>query len=56
MKRSFLISKKKYNLLVGERTAEEIKIRIGSAYPYEGEGTMDVKGRNLMDGLPKTSK
>ena len=34
--------KKKYNLLVGERTAEEIKIRIGSAYPYEGEGTMDV--------------
>ena len=43
--------KKKYNLLVGERTAEEI--RIGSAYPYEGEGTMDVKGRNLMDGLPK---
>ena len=43
--------KKKYNLLVGERTAEEIKI--GSAYPYEGEGTMDVKGRNLMDGLPK---
>lgn len=45
--------KKKYNLLVGERTAEEIKIRIGSAYPYEGEGTMDVKGRNLMDGLPK---
>ena len=45
--------KKKYNLLVGERTAEEIKIRIGSAYPYEGEGTMDVKGRNLMAGLPK---
>ena len=45
--------KKKYNLLVGERTAEEIKIKIGSAYPYEGEGTMDVKGRNLMDGLPK---
>ncbi|HIT53683.1 MAG TPA: rod shape-determining protein [Candidatus Fimivicinus intestinavium] len=45
--------KKKYNLLVGERTAEDIKIKIGSAYPYEGEGTMDVKGRNLMDGLPK---
>lgn len=45
--------KKKYNLLIGERTAENIKIRIGSAYPYEGEGAMDVKGRNLMDGLPK---
>lgn len=45
--------KKKYNLLIGERTAEDIKIRIGSAYPYENEGTMDVKGRNLMDGLPK---
>ncbi len=45
--------KKKYNLLIGERTAEDIKIRIGSAYPYEGEGAMDIKGRNLMDGLPK---
>lgn len=45
--------KKKYNLLVGERTAEDIKIKIGSAYPYEGEGTMNIKGRNLMDGLPK---
>lgn len=45
--------KKKYNLLIGERTAEEIKIKIGSAYPYEGEGAIDVKGRNLVDGLPK---
>lgn len=45
--------KKKYNLLIGERTAEEIKIEIGSAYPYEGEGSMKVKGRNLGDGLPK---
>ena len=45
--------KKKYNLLIGERTAEEIKIRIGSAYPYEGEGSMQIKGRNLVDGLPK---
>ena len=45
--------KKKYNLLVGDRTAEEIKIKIGSAYPYDGEGAMHVKGRNLMDGLPK---
>ena len=38
--------KKKYNLLIGERTAEDIKIKIGSAFPYDG-------GRNLMDGLPK---
>ena len=45
--------KKKYNLLIGERTAEDIKIKIGSAYPYEGEGAMNIKGRNLMDGLPK---
>ncbi|MGI6249094.1 MAG: rod shape-determining protein [Acutalibacteraceae bacterium] len=45
--------KKKYNLLIGERTAEDIKITIGSAYPYEGEGAMNIKGRNLMDGLPK---
>ncbi|MDR2753521.1 MAG: rod shape-determining protein [Oscillospiraceae bacterium] len=45
--------KKKYNLLIGERTAEDIKIGIGSAYPFEGEGKMTIKGRNLMDGLPK---
>ena len=45
--------KKKYNLLIGERTAEDIKMKIGSAYPYEGEGTINIKGRNLMDGLPK---
>ena len=45
--------KRKYNLLIGERTAEEIKIKIGSAYPYEGEGAIDIKGRNLVDGLPK---
>ena len=45
--------KKKYNLLIGERTAEDIKIKIGSAFPYEDEGQMDVKGRNLLDGLPK---
>ena len=45
--------KKKYNLLIGERTAEDIKIKIGSAQPYEGEGTINIKGRNLMDGLPK---
>lgn len=45
--------KKKYNLLIGERTAEDIKIQIGSAYPYEGEEPMEIKGRNLVDGLPK---
>ncbi len=45
--------KKKYNLLIGERTAEDIKIKIGSAFPYAGEGTINIKGRNLMDGLPK---
>lgn len=52
---SFIIQyiKKKYNLLIGERTAEDIKIGIGSAYPFEGEATMDIKGRDLMDGLPK---
>lgn len=47
--------KKKYNLLIGERTSEEIKIKIGSAYPTEdNEGSsVDIKGRNLVDGLPK---
>ena len=45
--------KKKYNLLIGERTAEDIKIKLGSAFPCDEEQTMDVKGRNLVDGLPK---
>ena len=45
--------KRKYNLLIGERTAEEIKIKIGSAVPYDDEGEMSIKGRNLLDGLPK---
>lgn len=45
--------RKKHSLLIGERTAEEIKIQIGSAFPYETEGAMNVKGRNLIDGLPK---
>lgn len=45
--------KRKYNLLIGERTAEAIKIEIGSAYKIEEEITMDIKGRNLVDGLPK---
>ncbi len=51
--------KRKYNLLVGERTAEQIKLEIGSACPpnptdtEHGETTMEIKGRNLVDGLPK---
>ncbi|MDD2993712.1 MAG: rod shape-determining protein [Pygmaiobacter sp.] len=45
--------KRKYNLLVGERTAELIKIEVGSAYKLEEENTLDIKGRNLVDGLPK---
>lgn len=45
--------RKKYNVLIGERTAEEIKINIGSAYPYEDESSMTVKGRSQMNGLPK---
>ncbi|MDP8264395.1 MAG: rod shape-determining protein [Candidatus Aceula lacicola] len=45
---------KTYNLMIGERTAEEIKIRIGSAYPLDEELTMDVRGRDLISGLPKT--
>lgn len=45
--------KRKYNLLIGERTAEAIKIEIGSAYKMTEELTMDIKGRNLVDGLPK---
>jgi len=50
---SFYI-KKEYNLMIGERTAEEIKIGIGSAYPREEEQTMEVRGRDLVTGLPKT--
>lgn len=46
--------KRNFNILIGERTAEEIKIAIGSASPYEGEGAMHIKGRNLTDGLPNT--
>ena len=45
--------KKKYNLLIGDRTAEEIKIAIGSAYPYPEEKDMLIKGRSLESGLPK---
>lgn len=46
--------KRKYNLLIGERTAELIKITIGSAYPAEEIQTMEIKGRDLLAGVPKT--
>jgi rod shape-determining protein MreB len=46
--------KRAYNLLIGERTAEEIKMRIGSAYPLDEELSMEVKGRDSVAGLPKT--
>lgn len=46
--------RKKHNLLIGERTAEDIKIKIGSAYRRPEIATMDVRGRNLVTGLPKT--
>ncbi len=45
--------RKKHNLLIGERTAEQIKIDLGSALPYENETSVEIKGRNLVDGLPK---
>src|SRR5207247_4386619 len=45
--------KRKYNLLVGERTAEQIKMEIGSAYPLEKPLTMEVKGRNLIESVPR---
>src|SRR4051812_43748165 len=46
--------KRKYNLLIGERTAEAIKIQLGSAYPLDRPLTMEIKGRNLIEGVPKT--
>ncbi len=46
--------KRRYNLLVGERTAEQIKMEIGSAYPLEKPQTMEIKGRHLLEGVPKT--
>jgi rod shape-determining protein MreB len=46
--------KKKYNLLIGERTAEQIKIQIGSAYPLDENLEMEIKGRDLSHGIPKT--
>jgi len=46
--------KKKYNLLIGEKTAEQVKMQIGSAYPLEEPLTMEIKGRDLREGIPKT--
>jgi rod shape-determining protein MreB and related proteins len=46
--------RRKHNLLIGERTAEEIKIKIGSAYPLDQPLTMEVKGRHLLEGMPRT--
>src|SRR6185503_6864490 len=46
--------KRKYSLLIGERTAEQIKLSIGCAYPFEEEKTYEVKGRDLISGAPKT--
>ncbi|MBP2649619.1 MAG: mreB [Firmicutes bacterium] len=46
--------KRTYNLMIGERTAEEIKIKIGSAIPLTSDVTMDIRGRDMVSGLPKT--
>ena len=45
--------RRKYNLLIGDRTAENLKIKIGSAFPMEQEDSMEIKGRNLLNGLPE---
>lgn len=47
-------SRRAYNLLIGERSAEEIKIAVGSAYPLNDEQVVDVRGRDLLSGLPRT--
>jgi rod shape-determining protein MreB len=49
-----LYLKRKYNLLIGELTAERIKMEIGSAFPLDKPASMEVKGRNLIEGVPKT--
>lgn len=46
--------RRKYNLIIGDNTAEEVKMKIGSVFPLEKEMTMDVKGRDQVTGLPKT--
>ena len=48
--------KKTHNLLIGEKTAEDIKIQVGSALPLEDELTMDIKGRDIITGLPRTTE
>lgn len=48
--------KRTYNMMIGERTAEEIKMTIGAAYPPDNEEAIDVRGRDLVTGLPKTLK
>jgi len=47
--------KRKYNLLIGERTAEHIKIEIGSAFPLDKPLSMEIKGRNLIEAFPRAS-
>jgi len=47
--------RKAYNLLIGERTAEEVKMKIGSAYPFEDEPSVQVRGRDLLTGLPRSA-
>ena len=51
---AYIRMRKKHNLLIGERTAEDIKIKIGTCYPLAQNETMDVRGRNLVTGLPRT--
>jgi rod shape-determining protein MreB len=46
--------KRKYNLLIGDRTSEQIKITLGSAFPLDKPITMEIKGHNVLEGLPKT--
>lgn len=46
--------RKKHNIMVGERTAEDLKVRVGTAFPREVQAKMEVRGRNLISGLPKT--
>jgi len=46
--------KRTYNLLIGERTAEQVKFEVGSAFPLDEPITMEIKGRDLIEGIPKT--
>lgn len=48
--------RKKYNLLIGERTAEQVKLGIGTAFPEERVNSMEIRGRNLLNGLPENVK